>query len=162
MAETNRTLTLLRHAKAARPAEGEDAQRPLADRGRVDAAEVGRWLRDHGTVDFAVCSPARRARETWQLAAAELAQRPSVRHDPRLYGESIDGLLSTIRELPTDTASVVLIAHNPDLEELATLLAGTVTELKTATLAVLVAEQQWHEAGTHWARLDDVATPRGR
>jgi phosphohistidine phosphatase len=74
-----RRLVLLRHAKSAWP-DVADHERPLARRGRRDAPVAGRWLRTAGRVpDRVVCSTARRARETWQLAAAELDASPTVR-----------------------------------------------------------------------------------
>ena len=59
---------LLRHAKSAWP-DVPDHDRPLAGRGRRNAPVMGRWLRTNGYVpDQVLCSTARRARETWQLA----------------------------------------------------------------------------------------------
>ena len=77
---------LLRHAKSAWP-DVADHERPLARRGRKDAPVAGRWLRAAGLVpDRVVCSTAKRARQTWQLAAAELEASPAVSFDRQVYG----------------------------------------------------------------------------
>ena len=66
----SRTLVLLRHARSAWP-DVPDHDRPLAPRGRRDAPVVGRWLRTAGYLsDWVMCSTARRARQTWQLAGS--------------------------------------------------------------------------------------------
>ncbi|MEU8927341.1 histidine phosphatase family protein [Kitasatospora sp. NPDC048545] len=90
-----RTLIVLRHAKSAWPPDVPDRERPLGPRGRRDAPEAGRWLRRRGLVpDTVVCSPARRARETWELAGPEL------------------------REQGRRATTVLLVGHKPALEEL--------------------------------------------
>ena len=79
---TLRRLVVLRHAKSAWP-ETCPTERPLAPRGCRDAPAAGRWLREADCVpDLVVCSTARRTRQTWELAAAELGRRPRA-VDPR-------------------------------------------------------------------------------
>src|SRR2546421_3593193 len=90
-----RTLILVRHAKSAWPPDTPDTRRPLAERGRRDAPAVGRWLRAHiATIDRVVCSPAVRAVQTWNLAAAQLPGTPPACLDERLYGASAAVLLA--------------------------------------------------------------------
>ena len=63
---SERTLVILRHAKAERPAELADADRPLTQRGHADAAAAGAWLAARGyRPDLVLCSPAKRTRQTW-------------------------------------------------------------------------------------------------
>lgn len=155
-------LVLLRHAKSAWPEGVADLQRPLAKRGRRDAPAAGRWLRDHvAELDMVVCSPATRARQTWELLADELPVLPAVWHDRRLYGESRQGLLAIARELPDQVRSVMFIGHNPDIEDLVSLLTDTVATLKTCTVAVLDGRDSWTHIGPRWARLVALDTPRG-
>ena len=81
-----RRLILLRHAKSAWP-DVPDHDRPLAPRGHRDAPAAGRWLRKSGDIpDRVVCSTARRARETWELAGEKLRAEPEVVFEPRVYG----------------------------------------------------------------------------
>ena len=94
------TLILLRHGKSDWSGGEPDHLRPLASRGRRQAPEAGRWLAEHvGPVELALVSPAERTRETWRLAAAELAVPPPVREDDRLYAAPAESLLGVVREL---------------------------------------------------------------
>lgn len=156
------TLILLRHAKSAWPVGIPDAQRPLSGRGHRDAPAIGRWLRGKiDTIDVVLCSPAVRAIQTWDLAAAQLDTTPNVRHDERLYGASAEELLSVIRELSPKTSTAVLVGHNPGLEDFLELLTGTVEVLKTSAIAVMATPATWADAkGRSWT-LKTLATPRG-
>ncbi len=158
-----RTLILLRHAKSAWPEGIPDAQRPLSGRGRRDAPAVGRWLRGKfAKIDIVLCSPAVRAVQTWELAAAQLKNvMPQVRHDDRLYGASADELLRITQELPHKASTVVLVGHNPGLEDFLELLTGTAEVLKTSAIAIIATRAPWAEAKTRSCHLEEFATPRG-
>lgn len=157
-----RTLILLRHAKSAWPPEVPDHSRPLAPRGRRDAAAVGRWLRQHAPpIDLVVCSPAVRARQTWQLLSAQLDEEPPVHYDERLYGTAAEVFRTVTRELPAQSSTVLLVAHNPSLEDFVELLTGDRVVLKTSAVAVLSTSQPWASAEPgRWDRAA-LATPRG-
>lgn len=120
-----KTLHLLRHAKASRDdPTGPDHDRPLAARGRADAPRIAERMARAGVrPDLVAVSSARRARETWDLAAPVLAP---VRVDivPGLYLCGINGLLAYVRALPEDAGQVLIVGHNPDLEDLALHLAS--------------------------------------
>ncbi|MGH3904019.1 MAG: SixA phosphatase family protein [Pseudonocardiaceae bacterium] len=155
-----RTLILLRHAKSAWPQDVADLQRPLAGRGRRDAPAVGRWLRQQApTIDLVICSPAVRARQTWELAAAQLDVAPPVRYDERLYGASV--FLTVTRELPAHASAVLLVGHNPSLEDFLELLTGATEVLKTSAIAVMTTPGTWEEANPGSWTLEALATPRG-
>jgi phosphohistidine phosphatase len=157
-----RTLVVVRHAKSDWPRGVADDERPLADRGRRDAPAIGRWLAGHmGRVDLVVCSPATRARQTWQLASAELEPKPPVREDHRVYGAGPARLLSVLAELPDEVSSVVLVGHNPGLADLVELICGETRELKTSAVAVLRWPGSWADAEFAPATLDDFTTARG-
>ncbi|MEY9952854.1 histidine phosphatase family protein [Leifsonia sp. EB34] len=120
------TLILLRHAKSDWSGTVPDIDRPLADRGRRQAPLAGRWLAAHADpIGLALVSPARRARETWELVSAQLAAAPPARFDDRVYAASADALLDVVRDVPDDVGTVILVGHNPGMEELASLLAET-------------------------------------
>ena len=156
----SRTLAILRHAKSAWPDGVADLDRPLADRGRRDAPAAGRWIAEHlPGVQLVVCSTAVRARQTWELAAAQLAAPPELRHDAKVYYGPV---LDVVRELPADTGQALLVGHNPDLEDLVAVLAETTVTVKTSTIAVVRGEQPWAEAGPGWGELITTATPRGQ
>src|SRR5215471_2151811 len=122
--DPGRSLVLFRHAKSAWP-DVPDHDRPLARRGIQAAPLMGRWLREAGLLPGQVlCSTARRARETWQFAQTGLAATPPVTFDVRIYEGAAMGLLTVIREVPPATGTLLLIGHNPAIEDLARLLAG--------------------------------------
>ncbi|GGX99749.1 SixA phosphatase family protein [Streptomyces minutiscleroticus] len=120
-----RRLVVLRHAKSARPEGVADHERPLAPRGLRDAPAAGRALAEADCLpDLALCSTALRARRTWELASAQWGTPPSVRYDPRLYGAGAPGLLGVVRESPAEARTLLLVGHNPGLQELVLDLAG--------------------------------------
>jgi phosphohistidine phosphatase len=144
---SERRLILLRHAKSDWSGGEPDVARPLASRGRRQAPEAGRWLAAHAEgIDLAVVSPAVRASSTWALASAELDVAPSMRVDDRVYGASDRGLLTVVRDLPDDAHTVVLVGHNPGLEDLAALLTGDLTPMPTSALAVITVSGSWSAA----------------
>ncbi|MFE1250144.1 SixA phosphatase family protein [Streptomyces sp. NPDC058735] len=167
-----RRLVVLRHAKAAWPVDVADHERPLAPRGRRDAPAAGRALAEADCLpDLALCSTALRARRTWDLAAAQWGTPPPVRHDRRLYAAGPSGLLGVVRETPPEVETLLLIGHNPGLEDLVLALAGeglddTVERVRTKFPTSAVAVLSWH--GTSWqalgpgtALLTSVTVPRG-
>jgi phosphohistidine phosphatase len=156
-----RRLVIIRHAKSAQPFDVPDQQRPLADRGRREAPTIGRWLREHlDQLDLVICSPATRARETWQLAAAEMPDPPRVVYEPRLYAASEEDLLDVVRQLPDEARAVALVAHNPGLEELVAVLTGVYRELKTSGVAVVSWSGPWADAQPGRATLEEHAAPQ--
>ncbi len=160
---------LLRHAKSDWP-DVSDHARPLAKRGRRDAPAVGRWLREHGYLpDVVVCSTARRARQTWELAAPALAGSPTVTFEPRAYDASALTLLYLAQELPSSCRAALLIGHNPAISELAASLAGSAAEdgalppslirFPTAAVAVLEFAGDWAALAPGHARLLAFTAP---
>ncbi|MEV5143357.1 histidine phosphatase family protein [Streptomyces sp. NPDC052727] len=119
-----RRIVLFRHAKADWP-QVPDHERPLAERGRTDAAVAGRKLADTGiTFDLALCSTATRTRETWKLAVHELSHRPKTVYEERVYEASPGELIAVLNEVPDEVRNVILIGHNPGVHALADILAG--------------------------------------
>lgn len=118
-----RRLILTRHAKSSwdDPAM-RDHDRPLNQRGRRSARELGDWLASRGyEPEEVLCSTATRTRETWDLAAlAPLEVRPPIRYEPQLYQAGPDQMLKILRSA---TAPVVMmLGHNPGIGEFAAML----------------------------------------
>jgi len=163
-----RRLVLLRHAKSDWP-DVPDHDRPLAKRGRRDAPVVGRWLGESGYApDAVVCSTARRARETWELASAGLRSAapgasPSVCYESRVYEATTLALLMLVREFPSEWRTALLVGHNPGLAELALGLAappsGPPAAFPTAAVAVLAVPGPWAGAAAGEASLLAFAIP---
>ncbi|MCX4986029.1 histidine phosphatase family protein [Streptomyces sp. NBC_00572] len=175
-----RRLLVLRHAKSAWPEGVADRDRPLGPRGLRDAPAAGRFLAENGGLpDLVLCSPARRARHTWELAAAELDSPVPTRHDARLYGADGPELLDVLHGVPDEVATLLLVGHNPGLEDLILLLAaeadgaaGTAgtdkdvldrvrTKFPTSAIAVLTWYGTWTDLRPGEVHLTDLAIPRG-
>ena len=145
---SERTLILLRHAKSDWAGDEADFDRPLAKRGKRQAPEAGQWLRTNiDTIDRAIVSPARRARSTWKLVSAELKATPRTEIDDRVYDATTDDLLTLVRELSDDLDTVVLVGHNPGIEDLASRLAGELVPMPTSAIAVIGVPGSWATAG---------------
>jgi phosphohistidine phosphatase len=168
---TTRRLILVRHAKA-EPHGDDDAQRRLAPRGERDAREVGRWLELAGLDSgLAVVSPARRTAQTWDLAALELGRAPRTVYDDRIYRNTVEDLLAVIREAPPQTGTLVLVGHNPSIEELAAALddgAGDAVAAReiadkfpTSGIAVFTFDGPWSTLAPGGASLVSFTVPRG-
>jgi phosphohistidine phosphatase len=159
---SERTLILLRHAKSDWSGNETDIARPLAKRGRHQAPQAGRWLAANvDRIDLAVVSPARRARSTWNLVAAELATAPDVRIEDRLYAAPEQELLEIVRALSDDLGTVVLVGHNPGLEDLVRMLTGQWTAMPTSALAVISVPGPWSSAARGSAVLEASGRPPG-
>ncbi len=166
-----RRLLLLRHAKAARPPGTADHERPLSGRGRRDARAAGRLLaKEDWLPDLVLCSTARRTRETWELAAEELAGLPQVRFEPRLYHPPVPQLLAVVHEVPAHVSTLLLIGHNPSLRDTILMAAGDgvgqrVREVEekfpTAAVALLAWRGTWDELDARTALLTGLAVARG-
>lgn len=154
---------LLRHAKSSweDPALA-DHDRPLAPRGRRAARLIGEHLRcSQADISLVLCSSARRARETVKLA------RPSgqIRVESGLYGASAEQLLRRLRRVPEEVDAVMLVGHNPAIQQLAVGLVGAETELAarkfpTGALATLTFGGLWGELAWGEADLAAFVVPR--
>ena len=157
---SERTLILLRHAKSDWSGNHPDIDRPLAQRGRRQAPETGRWLNANiDRLDLAVVSPAVRARSTWDLVASELDVAPPTRTDVRVYGATGSELLSVVRDVSDDFGTVVLVGHNPGLEDLVDGLTDERARMPTSALAVVVWSGSWSTAGESFAELRASGRP---
>ena len=149
-------LYLLRHAKSSwDDASLDDHDRPLAPRGRKASKAIGRYLRDHDIEpELVLCSSAKRARQTLaRLGPAGV----DARIEPELYGASAQALLERLHAVPDEVASVMLIGHNPGMQQLAFNLAGLDDKFPTAALATFECSR-WRTLDQ--ATLVDYVRPR--
>lgn len=165
-----RRLMLLRHGKSEWPDGMKDIDRPLAKRGREAVPRMGAYLAEEQLYpDLALVSPARRARETWDLVAPQLGEVPA-RSEPRIYEAPPDRLLAVLRETEPQVRTLVLVGHNPGFQDLARLLVGhgdryafsrMAQKYPTAGLAVIdFAVEDWREVKPGLGRLDRFVTPK--
>jgi phosphohistidine phosphatase SixA len=136
-----RELILLRHAHAAAAIPGQaDLDRPLSPEGLAEAEAAGRWLAEHGLVpDCVLCSPARRTRETLE-AVLGIIGYIDQRLEPSIY-EATPGELIALADAHCDAERLLVIGHNPGLEQLVALLhsgqTGDYRGMPPASIAVL-------------------------
>ncbi|GAA4857376.1 histidine phosphatase family protein [Luteimonas vadosa] len=116
-----RDLILLRHAHAGQAAGTADVDRSLSDEGRKEAEAAGRWLKEKGLVpDRALCSPARRTRETLDAVLAVIGE-VERKEEAAIY-EASAGTLAGLVDQHRDAERLLLVGHNPGLERLAALM----------------------------------------
>lgn len=165
-------LYLMRHAKAAAGMPGgEDRDRPLSPSGNGSSAAMGAYLAERGIApELALCSDARRAVETWQTLAANLAVTPPAEIEAGIYSCGAQALLDRLRQVAPEAEKVLLVAHNPDIQELAVMLVGEGPapdrerlhrDFPAGALAALVADGiSWRDLGPGRARLVFFTPPK--
>lgn len=166
-----RELLILRHAKSDWGSGAQaDFDRPLSRRGKHDAPRIGSWLYREGLVpDHVVSSPAERARQTTLKVCKGLdIGKKHIVWDPDLYEASVSDLLAALARCPSHAATVLLVGHNPGLEELMQHLVGDDLEmpadgklLPTAALARLEMPEDWGRLDQGCAQLVSVCRPKG-
>jgi phosphohistidine phosphatase len=164
-----KTLYVLRHAKSSWQDEGlPDHERPLAGRGRKAAKRLAGYMRSEAVAPALVlCSSAARTRETLERVRPGLYGDPVVEVEDELYGAGERTLLARLRRVPDSIPSVMLIGHNPGLEDLVVSLAGDGDRLRdvrakfpTGALATLEWDGRWDVLAPGAARLTAFVTPR--
>lgn len=168
-----KTLGLFRHAKSDwHDPRARDFDRPLNPRGEKGAGLVGRHIFDHDVKwDKVIASPAVRVAESIELAAKATGRPIAVNWDRRIYLASSATLLDLLREQKDDPGSVLMVGHNPGLEDVIFDLVpddGTsplrnVVELKfpTASFAVLELDiEHWNELKDRCGKLVHLIRPR--
>ncbi len=132
-----KTVLLLRHAKSSWKDERlPDRERPLNARGRADAPRMGALLRQQGlSPDLALSSPAVRARATAELALEACGYEGQIEFREELYAFEAEPYLHALRAAPDDCQCVLLVGHNPAMEELIEALAGEYQPMPTAAVA---------------------------
>ncbi|MCE7798812.1 histidine phosphatase family protein [Sphingobium sufflavum] len=115
-----KTVILLRHAKSDwNDSVARDFDRPLNGRGKRAARRMGAWARDENLrFDAIIASPAVRVTETLDHFLDAYGQSIDPRWDRRIYLASAATLLDVLRDLPDDLATVLMVGHNPGLEDL--------------------------------------------
>lgn len=164
-------LLLLRHAKSSWADPGHaDFDRPLNSRGRTAAPAMGRFMAESGLLpQRIVCSSAQRARETLALMLPRLASDMEVTFTRRLYEADGEGYLKAARSAGGTANMLMLVGHNPAMEDVAQVLAPTgdaeaLERLRekypTCGLAVLEFDgPRWTGAGPGAGRLVAFHTP---
>lgn len=160
---------LLRHAKSDSPSGVSDHERPLASRGRHDAPLMGQQMaRRRLLPNHVIASTALRTRETLTLIEPYLGSH-TLRYERAIYEASPEAILRVIRAVEPAVASLLIVGHNPGLEQTASLLVkggGTAIDpldekFPTAALAVLDFDMdRWSDIAGHTGDLALFLTPK--
>ena len=165
-------LYVLRHAKSSWSDSGlPDSERPLSPRGRRAAASLARHLRtEHIRPELVLCSPARRTVETFERIAPAFGEGVRLLVDDELYGASSEELVHRLQAVPETVSSVMIIGHNPGLQNLAILLAGddeprTLERLRTkfptgALVTLAIPNDAWRGLEAGRARVVGFIVPK--
>ena len=145
-----RELILLRHAKSSWASPGlSDHERPLNKRGRAAADLIGRSCAESDLLpDLVRSSDSTRTRETVARWATAANWSGSIEWSPDLYHAAPHRLLDAARTAPDSAGRLMIVAHNPGIEELASALAGREILVPTGTLVLFQTDLD------HWADLD--------
>lgn len=152
-----KTIFLLRHAKSDWTDDDlADIDRPLAKRGLRDASRMGKFLAANARKwmpDTIITSPAVRAHETGKIISHSLKFGGQLRVDDQLYPGDVGSFFATLRSLPAHTSRVILVGHNPAIEQTAAaLLQGDMVNfgtIKMPTGAIICFDVNLAD----WARL---------
>lgn len=157
-----RELLLLRHGKSDWGVACDDFQRPLKDRGKRGAQRMGIWLQQQALMpDLVMTSPAERALVTAHKCGKAMGlDARRLRQDKRIYLADRDELLAVLADCPPEAQRVMLVGHNPGLEQLLQYLVAAPVEIPpdgkvmpTATLAQLQMPDDWRRLQAGQARL---------
>lgn len=164
-------LILFRHAKSEWPEGVADHDRPLSDRGKKAAPVMGVYLDKNRILpDLVLVSTARRAQDTWARLSRAMKVMPPVRNSREVYEAPCERLLEVIRGIDPDVRTLMIVGHNPGLEDLAKRLmqdaggeAGDRLRQKfpTAAIAMLSFDlDNWQDIAPASGSLDRFVTPK--
>ena len=158
-------LILMRHAKSdwSQPSTG-DHDRSLNTRGQAAAPKMARWLFSSGHLpDLILASTARRVRETVSGMMSNWDPRPPVYESESLYLATPEAILQAVRTDSLDKASVMVVAHNPGMQYLASQLASRELQFPTAAIAIFEFQiESWQQlAISSDVKLVDYVFPKG-
>lgn len=162
-------LIILRHGKSDWDNNATDFDRPITDRGKRGAQHIGVWLAQNKlNPDMVISSPAERARLTAQKMMKAMGETDHyIVYDKRIYEATLNDLLDVLSCISKDTKRVILVGHNPGLEQLLLYLCDKKIVLPddgkllaTATLAHLSLSCQWREINKNTAKLVKIQRAR--
>lgn len=159
-----KTLLVLRHAKSSWSEGGlSDYDRPLNKRGQRDAPRMGKLLAEENLVpDAIVSSSAVRARTTSEAVAVASGFGGEIELVDDLYGSGVGDYVASLAARPDDERRVLIVGHNPTVEDLIERLTGEDERMPTAALAhITVPIDRWEElAPVNYATLVHVWRPK--
>lgn len=132
-------LLLLRHAKSSwDDANLSDYERPLNNRGKQNASTMGNFLKKQNLVpDLIISSTAKRANKTADIIAKKSGYDKKIFESKVLYGATADDYANVIHDINNEYKTVLLVGHNPTIEEVLERIIGERYIMKTCSLAYI-------------------------
>jgi len=164
-----RELLILRHAKSDWESDAKtDFDRPLARRGHRDAPAMGKWMNQQKLApDYIISSPAMRAKQTVDAVTKELGiAHKHIHFNQKIYLASAESLLQILAECPKTAKQILIVGHNPGLDDLLQHLVdkppltGDGKLLTTACLARIALPEDWTQLPHHCGQLVAIIRPR--
>lgn len=143
-----KTLLVFRHAKSSRKDDAlDDHDRPLNKRGKETAPRMGQWIAEQQAVpELILSSTAKRAKSTVKRAAKAMGYEGKIRYDKSLYLAPPSAYLQAVQTYAKAQTRVMIVGHNPGLEELVQAMTGTEQVFPTAALAEISLEiESWQD-----------------
>jgi phosphohistidine phosphatase len=143
-----KSVLILRHAKSSwKDPDTEDHERPLNKRGKSDAFTMGNLLKN-GCLqpDLIISSTAKRARSTAKRVAESLGYKGKIILDRSVYEAEPMAYINILRHLPDEYTRVLIVGHNPGVEELVSMSTGKEHVMPTCSLAhVQFSVNSWNQ-----------------
>jgi phosphohistidine phosphatase len=158
-----KSLYLLRHAKSSWKEPGlQDFDRPLNNRGREAAPLVGKFIQKSNLrIDLLLSSPATRARQTAALVKEAAGLSAELLYDERIYEADAARLLDVVKQAADSADALMLVGHNPGMEELLELLTGEGQPMPTAALACVSLDvEKWSKVRAGAGHLEWLVRPK--
>lgn len=159
-----KTLIICRHAKADYPEDTADFDRPLKEKGILDAEKQGKLLAEHDFLpDLILSSPAKRAIQTARIVAEKIGYTAMIEENLSIYHEGMGNLVSIIKALPEEVNTVMIFGHNPTLSDSVRYLLNMYHPFDMPTSGMVCLENpynSWDFTRPQAARLRWVLVPR--
>ena len=159
-------ILLMRHAKSSWDHPGlKDFDRPLNKRGEKDGPRMAKFLKETGYLpDRIISSPAKRTTLTAEFITKHMNQKQPVIWDKMLYEGTEEHYLNAVKNAPEKTEKIMLIGHNPTMEETAARLCcagrGNI-RMPTAALACFEGElERWEDLDKAYFELKWYVIPK--
>ncbi|MEP6924887.1 MAG: histidine phosphatase family protein [Pyrinomonadaceae bacterium] len=158
-----KTLYVLRHAKSSWENHNQtDFERPLNERGLLAAPKMGKLMRAKSFApDLIVSSPAARAKQTAEMVRDTAQFNVKIRFNAQIYEATVGDLLEVLCDISEKTENLLLVGHNPGLENLVRNLTGEIRDMPTAALAEIELKVvKWKEIYPACGKLRNLFKPK--
>lgn len=160
-------LYIMRHAKSDWETSTSDFDRPVNARGNKSAIRMGQWMSENNYIpEKIISSPAVRAKQTIELVVDQIEEKDKkeISYEEDLYLANLDSLLENIALYKSNVSSLMLVAHNPGLEELVYFLdsdsGSQYKSMSTANLAIYEYADNQFDIETKKGKLIEFIKPK--